>query len=171
MKIFKYVYIIYGCISISNKRTSMSTKKNSTINLNIVVSINSIIHNNMTADWNHKTKPSNLLFHLTKLFSTDEVKFNNTVREIATNHTPSRKKYIENIVEYLHKWGKTFKNPNRICATRIFLTRLQEEAHHNTTPHDFTIGSINKPMPRVTRTSYKRNNNFESFDWNSSIHS
>ena len=79
---------------------------------------------------NNQILPSNLLFYLTNLHETDITKFNKVVTKITQQYT---QQYNTKLKTHIMKHYQTYKNPHRINAVRKLFTRLQEEAHADTT--------------------------------------
>ena len=74
--------------------------------------------------------PSELLFNLTKLHESNNSQFNKTITCITQQYT---QQYNTKLKRHITKHYKTYKNPHRINAIRKLFTRLQEEAHPDTT--------------------------------------
>ena len=88
---------------------------------------------------NSSILPSDLLFQLTKLHESDTNTFNNTITEITKHYTQS---YNIKLKNHIMKHYKTYKNPHRKHAIRKLFTRLQEEAHADTTDIIFLMDTI-----------------------------
>jgi len=105
-----------------------------------------------------KLLPSDLLLYITKLHEKDINTFNEVVTKITKQYT---EKYNKKLITHIMQYYKTYKNPHRINAIRLLFTRLQEEAHPDTTDIIFVMKKLlkyRKIQNKINKT-YKSSQN------------
>ena len=84
--------------------------------------------------------PADFFFKLTKLYTYDKNAYDKEVQQILCRYRVSHNmKPIQILIQYVERTYITYKNPNRINATRQFFTTLQEEAVPKTSKAIFLL--------------------------------
>ena len=85
-------------------------------------------------------KPSDFFFELTKLYSDNQFMYNERTQQVINRY---KNKYniheVRQLINYVNRTYKSYKNPIRIKAIKQFFTTLQEEAVPETYPPIFQL--------------------------------
>ena len=85
-------------------------------------------------------KPSDFFFQLTKLYSENQYMYNKSTQQVINRYRNNYNIHeVRQLINYVNKTHKSYKNPIRIKATKQFFTTLQEEAVPETCPPIFQL--------------------------------
>lgn len=85
-------------------------------------------------------KPSNFFFQLTILYSENQDMYNKRTQQVINQYRNNYNIHeVRQLIKYVNKTYKSYKNPIRIKATKQFFTTLQEEAVPETYPPIFQL--------------------------------
>ena len=83
-------------------------------------------------------KPCDFFFQLTKLYSENRNMYNKRTQQVINRYKHHYNlREVQQLINYVNKTHRSYKNPIRIKATKQFFTTLQEEAVPETCPTIF----------------------------------
>ena len=85
-------------------------------------------------------KPSDFFYQLTKMYSENHDMYIKRTQQVIHRYKNNHNIYeVRQLISYVNKTHKSYKNPIRIKATKQFFTTLQEEAVPETCPPIFQL--------------------------------